>query len=481
VTLSYAGSAIAPTNVGNYEVIGTVVEANYTGSVTNQLTVTPAAATVNLTGLAQVYDGTARAVTATTDPADLNVTFSYGGNAAAPTNAGSYQVIGTITELNYVGSTTNTLVVLEPSVVLSIEALTADTVVLSWNSIPGRTYRVQYKNNLADPGWLELLPHVTATETVASLTNVVGNQPQRFYRIRTLELNPSNATVTLLDLMQTYDGTLRVANATTVPAGLNVSVTYDGSAVVPTNAGSYEVVAAVVEGNYVGGITNILVVSPASAEVTLLNLAQTYDGTARAVTATTDPADLNVTFSYAGNAAAPTNAGSYQMIGTITELNYVGSVTNTLIVSPASAGVTLLNLAQTYDGTAREVIAVTDPDDLNVAITYDGGATAPTNAGSYEVIGTISELNYAGSATNTLVVTGLPPIVISLTVASPGEVVVAWNSISNLTYRLQFKNNLADASWTDVIPDITATGAASSVTNSVGIQPQRFYQLYLVP
>ena len=68
VTVSYAGSANAPTNVGTYEVIGTVVDANDSGSTTNTLSVTPASATVQLTGLTQVYDGSARVVGSSTTP-----------------------------------------------------------------------------------------------------------------------------------------------------------------------------------------------------------------------------------------------------------------------------------------------------------------------------------------------------------------------------------------------------------------------------
>src|SRR5690606_6270214 len=41
---------------------------------------------------------------------------------------------------------------------------------------------------------------------------------------------------------------------------------------------------------------------------------------------------------------------------------------------------------------------------LNVAVTYDGAAVVPVNAGSYAVVATIAEANYTGSASGTLVV-----------------------------------------------------------------------------
>ena len=55
-------------------------------------------------------------------------------------------------------------------------------------------------------------------------------------------------------------------------------------------------------------------------------------------------------FTYNGSATAPTNAGSYTVIGTINDANYQGSATNTLVIGQATAAVTLGNLSQTYNG-----------------------------------------------------------------------------------------------------------------------------------
>jgi len=40
------------------------------------------------------------------------------------------------------------------------------------------------------------------------------------------------------------------------------------------------------------------------------------------------------------------------------------------------------------------------PPGLTVNLAYNASANAPTNAGSYQVIGTISDIVYAGGATN---------------------------------------------------------------------------------
>ena len=61
-------------------------------------------------------------------------------------------------------------------------------------------------------------------------------------------------------------------------------------------------------------------------------------------------------------------------------------------------------MIQTYDGTAKSVAVTTAPPGLTVDVTYNGSTHAPTNAGSYTVIGTIDDPDYQGSATNTLLV-----------------------------------------------------------------------------
>src|SRR5207247_4696027 len=60
----------------------------------------------------------------------------------------------------------------------------------------------------------------------------------------TLTISKGTATITLSNLAQSYDGSPKPATATTSPAGLSgVSITYGGSSTVPTNVGSYSVVA----------------------------------------------------------------------------------------------------------------------------------------------------------------------------------------------------------------------------------------------
>ena len=68
-----------------------------------------------------------------------------------------------------------------------------------------------------------------------------------------------------------------------------------------------------------------------------------------------------------------------------------------MVIAQASASITLGSLSQTYGGSAKAATATTTPTGLTVSFTYNGSATAPTNAGSYTVIGTINDANYTAA------------------------------------------------------------------------------------
>jgi hypothetical protein len=50
------------------------------------------------------------------------------------------------------------------------------------------------------------------------------------------------------------------------------------------------------------------------------------------------------------------------------------------------------------------VAVTTSPSGLGTSVTYDGSSTAPTNAGPYAIVATVSDPNYTGSTSGTLVV-----------------------------------------------------------------------------
>src|SRR5262249_41675207 len=144
-----------------------------------------------------------------------------------------------------------------------------------------------------------------------------------------------------------------------------------------TAVGTYTVTATIDDPNYAGSVSNSFVIGKATASVTLSSLAQTYDGSAKQPSATTNPAGLAIVWTD----TPQTNAGSYSVTATINDSNYAGSATGTLVIDKATATLNLdaATLSQTYNGSARTVSATTSPAGLtSVSITYDGSAAAKT-------------------------------------------------------------------------------------------------------
>jgi len=368
-------------------------------NVTNTFNVTKAAAGVYLQDLAQTYDGTARSVTATSDPSGLTIEFTYNGNAWAPTNAGSYAITGVVNDVMYQGSQTGTLVISKgaASVYLLDLAQTYDGTaksVTATSDPAGLTIEFTYNGN----AWAPTNAGSYAVTGTVNDVNWVGSADG------TLVVSKGTAGVYLLNLAQTYDGLAKSVTATSDPSGLTIEFTYNGNAWAPTNAGSYAVTGTVNDANWQGSADSTLVVSKGAAEVYLLDLAQTYDGTARSVAATSDPSGLTIEFTYNGNAWAPTNTGSYAVTGTVNDANWQGTADGTLVVSKGAANVYLLDLTQTYDGTAKSASATTMPAGLTVEFTYNGSSTSPSEAGSYAVTGTVNDANWQGEETGTLTI-----------------------------------------------------------------------------
>jgi MBG domain/MBG domain (YGX type)/Viral BACON domain len=145
-----------------------------------------------------------------------------------------------------------------------------------------------------------------------------------------------------------------------------------------------------------------------TATVSLGNLSQVYDGTGRAVTATTDPAGLPVTLTYNGSATAPINVGTYAVTGTISHATYIGQTNGTLTVTPKSvSGLTIADVGPfTYDGLAKTPSpSISDGATMLVKEThYTLGYSSNTNVGTATL--TLNGIgNYAGSKGSTFEIT----------------------------------------------------------------------------
>jgi len=111
-------------------------------------------------------------------------------------------------------------------------------------------------------------------------------------------------------------------------------------------------------------------------------------------------------------------------------------------------------------------------------------ARAPgENVGDYLITPSgLTSANYAISFNpGTLTITAAQvPVILSLTTAGTAQVVITWNAVSNVTYRVQYKLDLNTTDWTQLGGDVTASdNTASSV--DVRTTNNRFYRVQELP
>lgn len=58
---------------------------------------------------------------------------------------------------------------------------------MTWQTYPGKTYRVQFKNDLNETNWARVGSDAVAGGAALSITNSTSASPQRFYRILQLD------------------------------------------------------------------------------------------------------------------------------------------------------------------------------------------------------------------------------------------------------------------------------------------------------
>ncbi|HEU0010882.1 MAG TPA: LamG-like jellyroll fold domain-containing protein [Verrucomicrobiae bacterium] len=72
------------------------------------------------------------------------------------------------------------------------------------------------------------------------------------------------------------------------------------------------------------------------------------------------------------------------------------------------------------------------------------------------------------------------PVIESIT-TSGGMVTVRWSALAGLRYRLLFKSNLGQASWTSLPGDVVANGSTATKSDSTAAGGQRFYRVTVLP
>jgi pectin methylesterase-like acyl-CoA thioesterase len=111
VNVTYNGSPTPPSALGSYSVVATIDDPTYQGSATGTLVISPVFASVTLSHLFQVYDGSPKQVTVNVNPPGTPVTVTYNGSLLPPIDPGTYSVVAAVTDPNFRGGTSATLTV----------------------------------------------------------------------------------------------------------------------------------------------------------------------------------------------------------------------------------------------------------------------------------------------------------------------------------------------------------------------------------
>ena len=374
-----------------------------------------AVAGVSLTGLEREYDGEAKAVGVETVPTGLNVAVTYDGTAEAPTTAGSHAVAAVVEDAIWEGQAEGTLVIAQGRQTIEFAEIGAQvaTNVVALEAAASSGLAVGY--SVEGPAVLEgnALRFTGAGDVTVTASQPGDDNWKAAENVAwSFEVRKAVAEVLLSGLLRTFNNGPQGAIVETVPGGLNVAVTYDGDAACPVNAGSHAVVATVVDNLWEGSSTGTLVIAKATQRIDFAEIGAQVATNTVALEAAAD-SGLAVTFAVAGPAVLEGNVltftGAGEVVVTASQLgdgNWEAAedVVRSFEVAKAVAEVSLDSLEQTFNGERREVTVGTVPEGLEVAVTYDGMAEAPTNAGSYAVSAVVEDAVWAGSAAGTLVV-----------------------------------------------------------------------------
>ncbi len=266
-------------------------------------------------------------------------------------------------------------------------------------------------------------------------------------------------------------------SATGLPTGLSVATGTGVISGTPTQAGSFTVTLGATTSSATANQTLTLTIAKAPLTVTADASSRGFGQENPAFTATItgfvlgDSATvISGTPEFTTTATTDSVTGSYPITpaqGSLSSANYrfATFTPGSLSVGKQTATVTLGNLAQTYDGTARAAKATTSPDAVTVGLSYAGtggttygpSATAPTNAGSYTVTATINDTKFTGTATGTLVVAKASQ---TITIA-PLPSAVALNTLTTV--------NVAGTASSGLPVTFTLdTGSAAALSGTVG-------------
>jgi len=391
-----------PTLAGMYPVRVTITDPNYTGSASATLTVRRGPAQIYWPLLDPIAYGTALSTqqlsATTTDPGS----FAFNPIAGTSLTPGTYTLSVTFTPTDSPTTPTTAIqTILVTKGALGVRASDAGRFYADPNSaftgtvsgaVNGDTFTVSGSSaaNASSPAnTYPIVPSVNGTNLAYYVVSLING---------TLTVSGAPATISLSNLNQTYDSNPKSVTVTTVPVGLNNTVTYNGSATAPTQPGTYSVVATITDPNYTGTANGVLNISAGATTVTWNTPAPIVYGTPLSTTQLNATASVPGKFVYIPSAGAVLQPGS-QTITVFFTPTSSGLLPSTsavvLVVNKAPLTVTAANATRRFGianpSLTATVAGVVNGDVLSPQAT--SSATAASPIGTYTIVPSVSGSN----------------------------------------------------------------------------------------
>ncbi len=284
-----------------------------------------------------VYNGNKQLPEITTSPAGISYQIAFPDGE--PVGAGEYLIVVEADQEGYTGSSSAMVIITKAEQTVSIEPIgTKSTDSQPFNVVANANSGLDLRFSVTGPA--------TISGNTISLDGTEGTVTVTAYQAGNKNYLPAEASVSFevkknitevtIDIDETefvYNGGKQTPSFSTKPEGINVKVSYpDGE---PVDAGEYRVITTVDQDGYTGSVTTTIVVKKAELLITLSDLQQIFDGSSKEVAYSIDP-DVEVDaveVTYNGESALPSEQGEYEVIVTIDDKNYQGSVNGVLVIS----------------------------------------------------------------------------------------------------------------------------------------------------
>ena len=407
------------TDAGNYRLLVEVTDPNHQGSLDTLVEVLPVDAVISITPAVMVYNGNAQLPMATTDPAGLPLLWEIrreGKLVDSAVNAGVYQYQVIVDDLNFTASANGTFEIAKADAVLGFGDL--ETVYNSAARFPEFT---------VEPSGLTVRQSILRDgETVVAAIDAgtyqvhldVEDPNYQGSANAVWTIAPQAIEIIWANTQAVYDGQVKAPTPTSVPDGVTLRVDGRDDAV---DAGEYLFTARSADPNYSGETTITLTILAAAQSIDFPAIADRIYGDGVIALAATTSSGLPVSYRLIEGSGSFPDGASFlpdrSGVFIIEARQDAEEAGNYLPAEPQrrsfSVGLKEVVISLTipveavYNGQPVAVMAVAEQGTLDpgeLAITYNGTAGPPIDAGTYEILVSGLSDRFRGSASGVLVI-----------------------------------------------------------------------------